>query len=132
MSALAPFDASLYAYRTNFDGLTPRDPASAARVEQAVQPYQDALEKFGMQDERARERYEQDTNDGLTTDKFEHWVINNVPQWAQARAELGNYGAALSQAAFQAFGDDYHRKISQGQQDLMIAARQAGCDPQYF
>ena len=78
MSALAPFDASLYAYRTNFDGLTPRDPASAARVEQAVQPYKDALEEFGNRDKKAREEYEQATNDGFTTDKFERWVIENV------------------------------------------------------
>lgn len=78
MSAFAPFDASKYAFRTNFDGLTARDAASSARVEQVKRAYQNALENFENQDKEARKEYQQAKNDGLTTKSFEDWVHSDV------------------------------------------------------
>ncbi|KAK6810689.1 hypothetical protein RU639_013489 [Aspergillus parasiticus] len=132
MPAFAPFDASKYAFRTNFDGLAASDPASSACVEDAKIHYQDALKKFENEDKKAREEYQQAKNAGLTTESFEDWVLSNFPQWPSAKNELQANGARLSNAGMNAFGYTYMERCQQRQADLIAAALRAGYQPEQF
>lgn len=73
-----PFDASKYAFRTNFDGLTITNDAASARLKDAKNNFQSALINFESSDKKARDIYKDEKDDGLTTDSFGTWVVQNV------------------------------------------------------
>ncbi|KAE8420290.1 hypothetical protein BDV36DRAFT_249957 [Aspergillus pseudocaelatus] len=127
-----PFEASRFAYRTNTDGLTASDPDAEARVKNVKESYKSALERFESVDEEAREDYHKAEENGLTTDTFGNWVIVNYPQWVSTKADAQSQGAALTNAAMTAFGQDYMQKIQQGQSELVQEAYSAGFTPELF
>lgn len=73
-----PFDASKYAFRTNFDGLTITNNSFSDRLENAKTKYQDALKQFESVDKDARKEYKDSKDEGFTSDNFGTWVVQNV------------------------------------------------------
>lgn len=73
-----PFDASKYAYRTNFDGLTTSDAAMKGRVDDLVKRYKEALVTYESDDKKAREQHSEAKKYGLTENEFKDWVPQNV------------------------------------------------------
>lgn len=95
-----PFDASKYAFRTNFDGLTASDDAMKKRVDDLATKYKTALENFESDDKDAREDHRKEKEDGCT-EEFKDWVGVNVswsgsgvisqPCWSIFWLTLDNY-----------------------------------------
>lgn len=84
-----PFDASKYAFRTNFDGLTASDENMQTHVTKAAQNYKEALKKFESDHKEAREQYSKDKEEGMTEDEFKDWVGQNVSfVWKLDQEEL--------------------------------------------
>lgn len=73
-----PFDASKYAFRTNFDGLTASDENMQTHVTSVAQNYKEALKKFESNHKEAREQYSKDKEEEETEDEFKDWVGQNV------------------------------------------------------
>lgn len=73
-----PFDASKYAFRTNFDGLTASDENMQTHVTNVAQNYKEALKKFESDHKEAREQYSKDKEEEETEDEFKDWVGQNV------------------------------------------------------
>ncbi|KAE8343815.1 hypothetical protein BDV24DRAFT_25762 [Aspergillus arachidicola] len=127
-----PFDASQFAFRTNFDGFSTANPALTIQLEQAKNRYRDELLTFESQDKDAREQYKDAKDNGLTTAPFGHWAPENYPSWDQAKRSLMAAGAQLTQIAMEAFGRAYQDKFGKEQSDFNQAAYQAGHYPELF
>lgn len=72
-----PFDASKYAFRTNFDGLTASDDGMKAQVDKRANDFKAALTKFESDDKGAREEYKSFKEEGMT-DEFKDFVDKYV------------------------------------------------------
>ncbi|KAE8312097.1 hypothetical protein BDV41DRAFT_539761 [Aspergillus transmontanensis] len=127
-----PFDASQFAFRTNFDGFSTDNPALTSQLESAKNSYRDALLTFESQDKDAREQYKDEKDDGLTTAPFKDWAPQNYPSWFQAKQSLMAAGSRLTQIALAAFGPAYQDKLGKEQSDFSQAAYQAGHYPEFF
>ena len=74
-----PFDASKYAFRTDFDGLTASDDGSKARVDKAAATFKTALTNFESDDKSAREEYDSyKKEDGVPQIEFKDFVDKYV------------------------------------------------------
>ncbi|KAI9927418.1 hypothetical protein ASPWEDRAFT_61597 [Aspergillus wentii DTO 134E9] len=128
-----PFDASKLAFRTNFDGLSTSNPALQLQLENVTKSYQSALTNFASEDKNAREDYQDQKDNGLTDASFGTWVKQgDCPQWIAAKNQLESAGAQLTQAAMNAFGQDYQQKLGKEQSDFSREAHQAGHWPEMF
>ncbi|EIT83596.1 hypothetical protein AO1008_04161 [Aspergillus oryzae 100-8] len=127
-----PFDASQFAFRTNFDGLSTGNPALTHHLENAKKSYRDSLLTFESQDKDAREEYKAAKDDGLTNAPFGRWAPENYPSWSHAKQSLQAAGGQLTQIAMQAFGPAYQQKIGQEQSNFDQAAYEAGHYPEFF
>ncbi|KAE8137766.1 hypothetical protein BDV38DRAFT_246199 [Aspergillus pseudotamarii] len=127
-----PFQASRFAYLTNTDGLAASHPGAQQQVENAKSHYTSALKNLESTDKDAREAYHDDKANGLTTDTFGNWAMQNSPEWASAKAEAQAAGAALSSAAMNAFGPAYEQRIREKQSEVDRAAYEAGFQPEIF
>ncbi|KAJ9302393.1 hypothetical protein DTO271G3_1259 [Paecilomyces variotii] len=126
-----PFDASKYAFRTNFDGLTMTDNSISSRLEDAKKSYQNALTEFESKDKKAREAYKADKDEGCPDD-FGTWVTRYDRLWSTAKADLQGRGAQLTQTAMFAFGQAYQEKLQKDQSAFNNAAFQAGHNPEFI
>ncbi|KAJ9199760.1 hypothetical protein DTO207G8_391 [Paecilomyces variotii] len=125
-----PFDASKYAFRTNFDGLTITNNSFSDRLENAKTKYQDALTQFESVDKDARKEYKDSKDEGFTSDNFGTWVVQNYPQWSNEKSILEARGTELTQIAMAAFGPAYQEKHRKDQSAFNNAAYQAGHHPE--
>ncbi|KAB8203509.1 hypothetical protein P875_00034393 [Aspergillus parasiticus SU-1] len=121
-----PFEASRFAWRTDTDGLTASDPAAEARFENVKESYKKALQEFELADKKARKRYHEEEEDGLTTDTFGKWVMQSYPVWHSIKAEAQSQGAALTAAATEAFGQAYVEKHGQEESKMNREGYDAG------
>ena len=55
-----PFDASKYAFRTNFDDLTTSDAVMKVRLDDLAKRYKEALAQYESEDKQARERHSEE------------------------------------------------------------------------
>ncbi|KAE8311712.1 hypothetical protein BDV41DRAFT_541089 [Aspergillus transmontanensis] len=127
-----PFDASKLAFRTNFDDFRTDDPALTHVLENVKNSYRDRLLTFESKDKDAREQYKAAKDNGLTTDPFARWAVQNYPSWHQAKESLEAAGAQLTQVAIRAFGSAYEYKFQHEQSAFNQAAYQAGYYPELF
>ncbi|OQE14140.1 hypothetical protein PENFLA_c040G05611 [Penicillium flavigenum] len=127
-----PFDASKYAFRTNFDGLTTSDAAMKARLDDLAKLYQKALARYESEDKKARKEHSEEREEGMTENEFKDWVLQNYPALSQSRAELSQLGSQLSNAAAHAFGSAYTEKLQKEQAELNQAGWMEGYQPDFF
>ncbi|KAE8338531.1 hypothetical protein BDV24DRAFT_137906 [Aspergillus arachidicola] len=121
-----------FAWRTDTDGLTASDPAAEARFENVKESYKKALQEFELADKKARKRYHEHEEDGLTTDAFGNWAMQNYLVWHSIKAEAQSQGAALTAAGAEAFGQAYMEKYHQGEWKVNREAYDAGFYPEPF
>lgn len=73
-----PFDASKYAFRTNFDGLTSTNDAIKAHVDKLAEQYKQSLTNHESNDKAARKAHSEEKEEGMTEAGFGEWVGKNV------------------------------------------------------
>ncbi|KAH8703848.1 hypothetical protein BGW36DRAFT_404153 [Talaromyces proteolyticus] len=94
--------------------------------------YQDALSKFESDDKEARKNYNEEKDEGFTSDKFETWVTQNRPSWGVSKKTLQGRSDELTQTAMAAFGLAYQEKLEKDKSDFSKAAFQAGHYPEFI
>ncbi|KAE8324705.1 hypothetical protein BDV39DRAFT_116226 [Aspergillus sergii] len=127
-----PFEASRFAWRTDTDGLTASDPAAKARFEKVKESYKKALQEFESVDKKARKSYHEEEENGVTTDTFTVWAMQNYPVWHSLKAEAQSQSAALTSAGAEAFGQAYMEKYYQGESKVNREAYDEGFYPEFF